>query len=128
MASPVAAARTVIESWHVQDATIPAIEALAEAFNAAQDDYQLVPRLAAWCDANPMARVGLEQFMYAAPRPQLAAYAVWQEYLEGALERSLLGGWRPRRRRLWRSAALIPSVQSLRSGCRRGYAKALTRA
>lgn len=55
----------------------------------------VVPLLAAWYDANPMARVGLEQLAYAAPRPQLAAYTVWQEYLEEALERSLLGGVAP---------------------------------
>jgi sn-glycerol 3-phosphate transport system substrate-binding protein len=42
--APIAAGRTVIEFWHAQDATITTIEALAEAFNAAQDDYQVVPR------------------------------------------------------------------------------------
>jgi len=55
----------------------------------------VVPLLAAWYEANPMARVGLEQLTYAAPRPQIAAYTVWQEYLEEALERSLLGGMAP---------------------------------
>lgn len=52
-------------------------------------------RLADWYRASPERSAGIEQLPYAVPRPQTAEYALWQTFLEEAIERVTIGGADP---------------------------------
>lgn len=54
-----------------------------------------LPLLEAWYQEDPSRRVALSQLGNAVPRPGVGAYAVWQRFLEEALEKSLRGGVPP---------------------------------
>ncbi len=54
-----------------------------------------LPLLEAWYQEDPSRRVALSQLGNAVPRPGVGAYAVWQGFLEEALEKSLRGGVPP---------------------------------
>ncbi|UCH27392.1 MAG: ABC transporter substrate-binding protein [Trueperaceae bacterium] len=51
-----------------------------------------VPLLEPWYAEDPNRRAGLDQIEHAAPRPRIGAYAIWQGYLEEAIELSLKRG------------------------------------
>lgn len=53
------------------------------------------PLLEPWYQEDPSRRVALTQLPNAVPRPKVGAYAVWQGFLEEALEQSLKGGVPP---------------------------------
>ncbi len=54
-----------------------------------------LPLLEAWYHEDPSRRVALSQLENAVSRPRVGAYAVWQGFLEEALEKSLRGGVPP---------------------------------
>lgn len=54
-----------------------------------------LPLLEAWYQEDPSRRVALTQLETAVSRPRIGAYAVWQGFLEEALEKSLRGGVPP---------------------------------
>ncbi len=54
-----------------------------------------VPLLEAWYAEDPGRRVGLEQLPDAVVRPQTGDYALWQTFLQEAIERVTLGGGDP---------------------------------
>ena len=54
-----------------------------------------LPLLEPWYQEDPSRRVSLEQLGNAVPRPRVGAYAVWQGFLEEALEQTLKGGVPP---------------------------------
>lgn len=54
-----------------------------------------LPLLEPWYQEDPSRRVALAQLANAVPRPGVGAYAVWQGFLEEALEKSLRGGVPP---------------------------------
>lgn len=51
--------------------------------------------LADWYAASPIRSAGIEQLPYAVQRPQVAGYALWQSFLEEAIERVTIGGADP---------------------------------
>ena len=54
-----------------------------------------VPLLEPWFAEDPSRRVALSQLEHAVPRPAAPEYAVWQGFLEEALEQTLKGGVPP---------------------------------
>lgn len=54
-----------------------------------------LPLLEPWYQEDPSRRVSLEQLGNAISRPRVGAYAVWQGFLEEALEQTLKGGVPP---------------------------------
>ncbi len=54
-----------------------------------------LPLLEPWYQEDPSRRVALAQLEHAVPRPRVGAYAVWQGFLEEALEKCLRGGVPP---------------------------------
>jgi sn-glycerol 3-phosphate transport system substrate-binding protein len=54
-----------------------------------------LPLLEPWYQEDPNRKVALSQLENAVPRPRVGAYAVWQGFLEEALEKSLRGGVPP---------------------------------
>ena len=51
--------------------------------------------LSDWYAASPIRSAGIEQLPYAVQRPQVAGYALWQTFLEEAIERVTIGGADP---------------------------------
>ncbi|UCH27926.1 MAG: ABC transporter substrate-binding protein [Trueperaceae bacterium] len=54
-----------------------------------------LPLLEAWYAEDPNRRAGLDQIEFATARPRVGAYAIWQSYLEEAIEKSLKRGLDP---------------------------------
>ncbi len=50
------------------------------------------PLLESWYQEDPSRKVALTQLENAVPRPKVGSYAVWQGFLEEALEQTLKGG------------------------------------
>jgi sn-glycerol 3-phosphate transport system substrate-binding protein len=55
----------------------------------------VLPLLEAWYQEDPQRRLVLEGLDHAVMRPRIGAYAIWQGYLEEALERAVKGGMDP---------------------------------
>lgn len=56
-----------------------------------------LPLLDAWYDEDPNRRAALEQLEHAQPRPRVAAFSDWRNYLDEAIERVIKGGADPER-------------------------------
>ncbi len=54
-----------------------------------------LPLLEPWYNEDPARRISLEQLEQAVPRPRIGSYAVWQSYLQEALDKALKAGVDP---------------------------------
>ncbi len=54
-----------------------------------------LPLLESWYSEDPIRGLGLEQLEYAVERPKVGAYAIWQDFLQEAMEKALKGRMSP---------------------------------
>ena len=54
-----------------------------------------LPILESWYAEDPIRKLGIEQLEHAVERPKVGSYAVWQDYLQEAMEKALRGNMSP---------------------------------